>query len=232
MHNNKKTSIKEIVFTISFSGDYTSKNLEDFASLQEIASVFQKKVDYNYTSEVRKNPIFTNTSFGLILQHKEDTNKILNIKNGLFSFHKVKEYENYESLFENLQNYWGIFSKMNNILITKISLRYLNFIEINDESDMKEWLNIEIKHPFNVKLINNFNQIKFIHPKDSSIEANIITTLGKDKQQNGIILDIILNKNINHQNFKNIHDLFENMREIKNDIYEQSITEQTKKLYK
>ena len=165
------------------------------------------------------------------MQCDETCNRILKDKLGLFAFHKTKEYESFENLIIELNQYWQMFQLCTGSLkITNISLRYLNFIEIVGNEIISDYLHIVTTSPFGAES-NEFVQLKFKAGETPITDAILVVTRGKDGQKKGIILDIILNRKFNSQIFDDINPAFEGMREIKNDIFQKAVTNKTKQKY-
>jgi uncharacterized protein (TIGR04255 family) len=231
-----KTPIKEIIFSISFNNDkLDEKNISTFTEDAVITHNFHKQRGYKaeLKSENQNPPITSVYPDGFILTNKAE-NKLLKVKLGSFSFHKIKEYEKFDSLFSDLKIYWGTFLKHAvNSKITSVSLRYLNFIEAPEKSKLSDWVTITSDNPFTNELLGEFVQIKFNDQYDPLLAVTIVAAKGKDPNgKSGIILDIILSKE--NPIADNSHDLeiaFNEMRSIKNKIFEKSITTKTKNNY-
>lgn len=227
--------IKEIIFSISFSDDIEINCLNKFIELQEIKKAFPT-IKPGYKANIKnlnddKPPVSNVHKAGYILKCDEPCNRILQAKLGLFAFHKTKEYETFRNLMSELSHYWSLFQSCTGKLkVTNVSLRYLNFIEIEENENIRDYLKIDVSSPFGPYL-NEFIHLKFKIENDQNSDATIVVTKGKDGQKKGIILDIILNKNFDKQIFDLIEFAFEGMREIKNDIFQKAIKVKTKKKY-
>ncbi len=230
-----KTPIREIVFTISFKEKIAIENLDAF--------IFDKDVKENYPNikkgfniQVEVNPdnkqaIPPKTLFdGYIVRNNEDQPKIIQVRLGTFALHKIKGYESFDVLQKEVFYYWNILEKYTGKLtISNINVRYLNFIDKDENETVSDLIKINVKHPFGDDIENCFNNIK-INDVKNRITSNIVTTLGKDGNKPGVILDIILNKN-NIDNNLNITDTLKELRNLKNDYFFKSITESTIKKY-
>lgn len=227
--------IKEIIFGISFADNISIERLNEFISVQKIKEAFPViRPGYNADLKVSNegNPPTTNVQkAGYILKCDEPSNKILQAKLGLFAFHKTKEYENYQNLVSELNDYWITFQQYTGTLkVTNVSLRYLNFIDIDENEDNSDYLTIITKSPFKT-IINEFTQLKLKTEQDPNTEATIVATKGKDSGRDGVILDIILNRKVSSCTFEYIDKAFEGMREIKNSIFQKAITDKTRRKY-
>jgi uncharacterized protein (TIGR04255 family) len=225
--------IKEIIFGVSFAENISLDCLNKFISIEEIKQTFPViKPGYNTNLKTTNDgnpPVPDVKKAGYILKCDNPCNRILQAKMGLFAFHKTKEYENYENLVYELNGYWEAFQKCTGqLIVTKVSLRYLNFIDTEEKEKNADYLNIITTAPFD-NITNDFSQIKF--KVDEKTDAIIVVTNGKDGVKNGIILDLILNRNISNKSFDNIGNAFEGMRYLKNDIFQKIITTKTKEKY-
>jgi uncharacterized protein (TIGR04255 family) len=228
--------IKEIIFNVSFANDIKQDCLNDFVLLPKIKKIFPI-IKSGYHANVKATndgeaPVTEIKKSGYILKCDDPKNRLLQAKIGLFAYHKTKEYENYEVLANEIDVYWKEFQKCTGSLkVTNVSLRYLNFIEIREDEDIFDLITITTQHPFGA-IINNLIQLKFVAIENKDVFVNVIVAKGKDGDKSGAILDIILNKKIENTTFEDISLAFQGMRDIKNNVFQMSITEETKKKYK
>ena len=227
--------IKEIIFSISFAESVKLDCLQRFVEIAEIKKAFPIiRPGYNANLEATTdgNPPVTDVQkSGYVLKCDEPSNRILQAKVGLLAFHKTKEYQSYEELIPELNFYWEKFQTCTGKLsVTNVSLRYLNFIDIEKDEQIKDFVNIWTESPFE-KVKQSFTTLKFTLESDTKTEATIVVTKGKDNEKDGVILDIILNRKIEVKAFEKISEAFGDMREYKNSIFQKCITEKTKNKY-
>ncbi len=227
--------IKEIIFGISFTENISLDCLNKFISIEKIKAVFPiVKQGYNANLKAKTDgtpPVPDVQKAGYILKCDDPCNRILQAKIGLFAFHKTKEYEAFERLISELDDYWELFQTCTgNLTVTNVSLRYLNFIEIGKSESIADYVQVNTSSPFRNNS-HNFIQLKFKAEQDEKTEATVVVTNGADGAKEGVILDIILNRTVENNNFTNISSAFEGMRAIKNDIFQKAITEKTKLKY-
>jgi len=227
--------IKEIIFSISFAESVKMDCLKRFIEINDIKEAFPViRPGYNANLKAThdgKPPITDVKKSGYVLKCDEPCNRILQAKIGLLAFHKTKEYQSYDELIPELNFYWEHFQACTgNLSVTSVSLRYLNFIDIKENEEIKDFINIWIESPFN-SINHTFTTLKFVEDKDKTTEATIVLTNGKDNNKDGVILDIILNRKIDSRAFTHIDEAFLGMRELKNDIFQKCITELTKSKY-
>lgn len=227
--------IKEIIFSISFAESIKMECLKRFTEISDIKQAFPViRPGYNANlkaSNDGKPPITDVKKSGYVLKCDEPCNRILQAKIGLLAFHKTKEYQSYDELLPELNIYWKHFQDCTGDLsVTSVSLRYLNFIDIIENEEIKDFINIWIESPFN-NVNHSFISLKYMDEKDNSTETTIVITKGKDNNKDGVILDIILNRKIDSRSFQTIGQAFEGMRELKNEIFQKCITPITKTKY-
>lgn len=227
----KKTPIKEIILTISFTENADLNSLEKFLNLTEIQKTFTLRQTGFHTKVEAKNtnekPIANIQNDGYVLRSTEPLNRIIQARRGSFSLHKVKGYESFDVLYSELIEYWNALLKCTgDLTINDISVRYLNFIEKENTEEIQDLVKIHTIHPFGNDIDNNFSQLKFEYQKNSEIIVNLVTARGMDNYKEGIIFDIILNRRIKPDE-KNALSLFKEMRDVKNDLFFETITEQT-----
>lgn len=226
------TPIKEIIFTISFADRIHSSQIESFTNLVDDKYSVRNFIETEIVTERPEKPSAENTNQQWILKCPEE-NKIINAKQGSLSFHKIKEYVHFNDLMEEFSRIWETFEKVvGHLKVTSLSVRYLNFINRDvDESD-EDLVSIQIQHPFDEPLSTHIARIEFNYKSDPSVRANIICAKAKDGVQNGIILDIILNKKQSElADIEQLKAELLRMRAIKNDLFFTSITERTIKKY-
>lgn len=232
MPNSKNTPIKEIVLSISFKEELGLDCFEKFKSKELIQNTFsdiRPGFNANLTSNSPDKPPKTDITY--IFKSDPSLGKILLAKRGSFSFHKIKEYEPYENLIKELNEYWSLFEECSQKLtVSLVSLRYINFIKLDEGEVLNDCVTVTTNHPF-AEILNNFNQIRFNIDNKSNTDGTVVVTNGIDNNNNGVLLDISISRKFNSKNFKKIEEAFEGMRNYKNDIFNKSITNQTKKKY-
>lgn len=232
------TPIKEIIFTLSFKGKVDDSCIAEFIEDPIVTEHFDVNRQKEELAAVKINEqgVEGFTEYSTILETAQK-DKILRVRKGSFALHKVNEHEKYQSLLEALVQYWGSLKSktQDDLMIQVVSLRYINFIECEEEESIKDLLTIYINHPFSEEKIDrNFSQIQFsksddIHP--TPISVNLVASSARHKGKKGVLFDIILNREIEKQEEQSLEALFAGMRKIKNNLFFESITEKTKSKY-
>lgn len=227
--------IKEIIFTISFNEKIDLSLLDEFKSLPHISQKFrhvrkgiQATVERNNSGE-GLNASFMNDGYILADQ---DRNRVLQVKQGSFAFHKVREYEKFETLLREFGEYWTDLKQCTGTLtVNRISIRYLNFIEKDPDQSVEELIIITPKHPFAENTMGLVN-LKFPYRNDDNVLVNIVTAAVIDGLKEGVILDIIIQRPVeNKSDSAAVFKLLSELRDVKNDLFFKSITEKTVKKY-
>ncbi len=230
------TPIKETIFTISYSETITPETLKLFSQKKEISERFDSISDGFSTQVVAsegEKPLANISNDGYILKcTKED--KLIQAREGSFSFHKVKQYEKFDTLLLELISFWELLVSCSDekLSISNISLRYLNFIEYSDEK-ISELIKIAPINPFTEELKQSFVHLNFNDKENDNIDINIFTAYPVvNDAKKCLVLDTILNqKQDNIKDYKSIKNDFITMRGIKNYVFFTSITEYTLNKY-
>lgn len=178
---------------------------------------------------------------GYFYKTKEETNLVQFRLDG-FTFNKLKPYESWEQIKDESNRLWEFYKKeLNPKAIKRIALRYINKIELSSSiNDLYKYLKnpprIPNKLPQNLK--NSLNRIVI---QDPEINTQAIITQASEiysTNQLNILIDIdvfIENQNIDQSylnNNKALWESFENLRNFKNKIFFELITNKTVGLYK
>lgn len=153
-----------------------------------------------------------------------------------YSFSVLKPYYSWDKHFPDVIKNWNIYSnKVSPVRIKRIAIRFINVIEIPGESDLQDYFINSPKLPSEISVLNNFfNRIEFLIP-EKNINAVVTQTLAKsfDPINKPIILDIEASRDINLQiNEKSISDVFQMLRDVKNDIFKKSLMKKTMELFR
>jgi uncharacterized protein (TIGR04255 family) len=227
----KHPPIKEIIFTISFSGSAINlEHLTRFVKLPEMSKQFPSfghTVSFNVNLQRNQTQTASSASTsadGYILR---SPSKVLQIRSGLLSFHRINGYEPFHDLLVELSGYWELFKQVvGTVEVTNLSVRYVNFIDIAETEQLDEFLSVKVEQqPFSGSLSGLFIQYRFLYDKNPKIDANVVISAGKhNSERNGVVLDIILNRK--SEDKVGIMD-FADMRDAKNDIFFRTITKKT-----
>lgn len=177
------------------------------------------------------------STIGYLLKSPQDKKVIQSRLNG-FAFSKLKPYENWEKFRAEAHELWKVYREIANPLkITRISLRYINKIEVPCPfKDFNEYIltNPQIAPNLPQALSTFFLRLE-IPNYDIPAKAILIQTMEKPTQDKKLplILDIdVIRENEYIRNMDDVWTDFESLRDFKNEIFFNSITDKTKELFR
>lgn len=167
----------------------------------------------------------------------EDELKVAQFRNDGFTFSRLKPYTNWEEVSEEAHDLWGIYCDLvSPRRVTRIAVRYINRLKIPlPVSDLSQYLKAPPSAPGDLSLIlNNFiTRVVLVDPK-LGIAINLTQVLESivDTEYLPIILDIDVYKKEQYKPADpSIWDVFETLREVKNQIFFSSLTEKAIRLF-
>ena len=155
-----------------------------------------------------------------------------------FAFNKLKPYENWDLFRSEGRILWELYSEIvNPVKVIRIGLRYINRIEVPlPFKDFSEYLltNPQIAPNLPQAVSHFFMRLEVPNP---DIEATAIITQTMDKpttaQRLPLILDIDVFRITEYLGkAENMWEDFEKLRDFKNDIFFNSVTEKAKELFR
>ena len=232
--NMDRTPVQEIILSVSFAENLGMDCLNKFRKLPEVQNTFPHVTEgfhANLSSKVvGSNPIADFQKTGYILKCPDPCNRIIHAKRGMFSYHKTKSYEKFNTLLSELDYNWKLFSSCTKELsVTSVSIRYINLIELNEDEEHGDFLTFGIESPF--EFSSYFNQIRFIDPEDDSIWVTVVSSNGMSSTTNGLVLDLLLKREYNDKPFDSIAEAFVGMRDRKNSIFRTLVKDKTIEKY-
>lgn len=173
------------------------------------------------------------------LFHSKDGKKIVQARLDGFSFNMLKPYSNWESFSEEANTLWQHFINIANpINVTRLALRYINRIELPlPFNDFKEYVvTIPEVGPNIPVAVSDFFCKLVTTNVDKNITAIITENIDTKKQtleKLPLIFDIDAFKQVNLKpTGSDVNDIMEELRNFKNDIFLNSLTDKTKELFK
>lgn len=154
-----------------------------------------------------------------------------------FTFSRLKPYETWEQLRDEACRLWQLYlAEAIPEFVTRIAVRYINQLTIPlPINDYRDWLTAPPNVPAGMSLeIDSF--LSRIVVKDASTDAVAVITQAREQEvapkEASIILDIDVFKLVQYETASSqIWDELEKLRNFKNKIFFESITEPTKRLY-
>lgn len=237
-----KAPIREAVFDVRID----RLNINDISELQEFKSVVIndfpiEKKKHNVTGMFQFSPeqlleskAHSDLTGYIFLSH--DSTRQIQVRIDGFTLNILKPYENWNEHFEIFKKYWthyNLMFKPDNI--TRIATRYINRIEIPlPFNSFQEYVvNMPpIPNCLPQSFANFFMQIQV--PSGSENRHVVITETIEPVEKNTLpfILDIDVFQEHNLKN--NLDDLvkeFNELRNIKNEVFENCITDKTRSLF-
>jgi uncharacterized protein (TIGR04255 family) len=230
---------------VELSKDINLETLEEFHDHNDIKERFPvKKRRESFKSGVKVSPegqISTLPAIGVpdgYLFQSPIAKKIVQARIDGFTFNKLKPYESWNAFRSEARKLWDIYFQITNpVRISRIALRYINRIEVPlPIKDFKEYVLTapEIAPKLPQALNHFFMRLEIPNPDIHAI-ALITQTMENptENQRLPLILDIdVFSKTGFINSDDEMWEEFEKLRTFKNDIFNNSITEKTKELFK
>lgn len=242
----KNAPIVEAVFDVRTISpeDFDCKKFESFH--EKIKKEFPiKEISLYYKSSIKikqkKAPecsLGESGSDGFLFK-SADGKKIIQFKTGGFTFSKLKPYDNWENFRDEAKKYLKeYYNIVQPIKITRVSLRYINRLDIPlSVKNFKDYLKtIPVIAPDVPQDLTDFFMRLVIPEATKTSNIAIITeTIDKTSKLTGNILPLIFDIDVLRKvNLKpdnpEIDKIFETLRDYKNNIFNNSVTEKMKKL--
>lgn len=168
-----------------------------------------------------------------------DKKRVVQARLDGFTYSKLKPYDNWENLKAEAEELWENYCKIAEPLeVKRVALRYINHIELPlPFSDFKDYLltTPEVAPNIPQGLANYL--MRLVIPRENKLDIAIVIQEMKPISENGKILPIIFDIDV-FRSIKldpqggQIWEILEELREFKNDIFFNSITNKTRELFK
>lgn len=235
----KNPPIQEAIFTINFSEEVTSKQLDKVESNTFFSKYFSKNVKkvYKATAKIEeKDGDFqiinsAKTSNGFRFDSNQAT---LMVKTNQISYHILRSYTTWDNVINDLKKVIQEIQTILEVSCESISVRFINKIDFLTTSvTLTDFFRFHLVLP--LELSQSFdNFFLTISLSKEEMKATIIQTVdnqGLVGNGFGIILDIDVLKPINKKiSLINIESDFQALRDYKNEIFFNIITEKTRQL--
>lgn len=225
---------------------YRYKKIEDFdsAALKEVGKKLKNtypKINEQFTQRINIDGLETKVSLGKrningVHFFSEDEKRRFTISDEKFTFEVFEKYNGWENFVKDGFEIWDSCKDILNVdLLTGISIRFVNRINLPlDTSELTEYFTTFINSNTGTHAISNF-QIRYTARDDSkAMHWNIAHSL--EKPLDGKLpylfdIDVLINTEI--QNKKSVlTQKFNLIRDQKNFLFNDGITEKTKSLIK
>jgi uncharacterized protein (TIGR04255 family) len=194
---------------------------------------FSGTIEFKAQEELAKSSV-SNTQVDGYLYYSEDKSKVFQARLNGFTFNKHKPYQSWSALKKEAKQLWLLYIKVvEPVTINRIALRYINKIPLKIPFTPSNYFKTlpSLANGLDYKMNNLFSQISITNHKINA-KANIteaVETTGIDTALFLFDIDVYQQGDFNESEIWNI---FENLRDFKNKIFFESITERTLKLLK
>ena len=158
----------------------------------------------------------------------EDKEKIVQFRNDGFSFNKLQPYSSWEEISEEARELWKRYKKITpNLHIWRVGVRYINHIATSRGSgllELEKYLSEPPSAPRGIQgELSGFLSRISVKTEEQNIFCTVTTTFNLDLD--AIILDIDAYKE-RETGFEDesVQEVLETLREVKNNIFENSLT--------
>lgn len=155
-----------------------------------------------------------------------------------FTFSRLKPYTNWEEMFDEARELWGMYCEIAQPeAVTRLAARYINHINIPlPIDDLSDYFTASPKIPENVQgVISGFLSKVVVYDQELDVATNIVQALEKSTKPDKyitVVLDIDSFKTGDfYANNGEMWEIFANLRNIKNQIFFSSITDETARLF-
>jgi uncharacterized protein (TIGR04255 family) len=171
-----------------------------------------------------------------------DKKKVVQIRTNGFSFNRLPPYDGWESFVEEAKKLWSVYeSCLGQSRVAHMGLRYVNRIEVQlPLGNLRDWMStypeigsdadfshflMQVQLPQldidAIAVVNETIMPKFAQPPKAGVQPTAVY----------IMLDIDINQSAENLGTDELWERFEILRERKNKIFKESITEKTEELF-
>jgi uncharacterized protein (TIGR04255 family) len=246
MENYRNPPITEALFEIQVElpRDASIDRLDAFAT--KYASRFPKKKPrrrFEGKFEVRDGAAAASETIDLgvdgYLCWSADDKDVVQFRLDGFCYSRLKPYSGWDSAFPETIKYWDEFKKeFRPISIRRTAVRFINTIEIPESKfELSDYFlsSAQIPEMPGAEIENFLTQAIFQLP-ERSCRAVLIQTIG-NRSKNPLMTPIILDLEVATETNTapgsvDIEKIFLNLRAVKNEIFEKSVTDKARELFK
>jgi uncharacterized protein (TIGR04255 family) len=226
---------------VEFPNDYDVSHFEGFHDLvKDRFPDKQKKMAFEPKFQVIESKLTSDSApvkpIGYLFRSNTES-KIVQARLDGFTFNKLRPYENWEVFKKEAAELWNkYYDKYTPAKITRITLRYINQIEIPlPMKDFNDYILTVPAIPDGLPQSLSSYLLRIEVPNPDINATAIITQTFEQPMPNKLPfifdIDVFIQTNFTDNNTE-IWNMFENMRDFKNDIFLKNITSKTKELFK
>ncbi len=168
----------------------------------------------------------------------EDDKKVAQFRFDGFTFSLLKPYTQWAEMFAETRELWEIYCGIAQPeAVTRLAVRYVNHINIPlPVDDLSDYFTASPKIPDNIQgVISGFLSKIVVYDEEIDVATNIVQALDKSAKPDKhitVVLDIDSFKTGNFNvNNGEMWEIFANLRNIKNQVFFNSITDETARLF-
>ncbi|TVQ50155.1 MAG: TIGR04255 family protein [Saprospirales bacterium] len=229
--SSENNLIKEIMVSVSFEGDISLQTLEERIEKSPLIMDTFKKTQDAYSTSLKFDPVKTKSKtakVGVILESGNKNKVILQVKTGIISYHMLDHYVSSDQFAKLFQEYWSEIVSLENIVPKELTIRYINFIPVEQGENLSDVINLKIEHPYEMAE-SEFYTSKF---QKNGKPVSIVFAYDGLKERRGVYFDHSIKQMFNEkEKISNLADIINELRPIKNDIFFSILTEKTKNKY-
>ncbi len=186
-------------------------------------------------------PVWTPPGEGRIIGYRfesEDKKNVAQFRNDGFTFSRLKPYNNWEHIFEEARNLWSLYVRIASPeSIARIATRYINRLKIPlPVYDFKQYLTSSPQIPESLPQgVSSFLSRVLIYDPKLDIAANVTQAFEANVEESNFVIIIIDIDAYKRGEFNpeenNVWDYFAELRDMKNRIFFEHITEDAARLF-
>jgi uncharacterized protein (TIGR04255 family) len=166
----------------------------------------------------------------------EDGKYVLQIKNDGLTFSRLAPYEDWETFSGKARGYWDKYLKlMDGIVVSRVATRFINVMDLPlPILNFKDYLVAPPEVPENLpqELAGFLSRLVIVNKNIESAAAVTLALEDPSGEKISVVLDIDAFKNMNAEaDSEAIWQTLEALRNFKNDIFFESITEKTARIF-
>lgn len=201
-------------------------------SKREQINVFSTRLDFNEGRSPQAAA--AHSKIGWLYKSQ---NQVAQFRLDGFTFSRLEPYTNWEGVFEEALRLWQIYAhKTMPAQISRIAVRYINRMKLQGPANLKTYLTTppELPEPA-PQAVRDF--LSRIHVDDSTRSASAVVIQALEPQVEPSIISLLLDIDAYrdrltlHPNDPSIPQMFQNLRELKNEVFFACITERTAEIY-
>jgi uncharacterized protein (TIGR04255 family) len=245
MENFPNAPIVEALFDIKveYQRDINHSELESLHQFiksdyptKKALRIFQSQLKFK--KDEAAEPTFSDKIIGYQFW-SSDEKQVVQYKQDGFAYSRLKPYENWDSIFTEAKKLWEIYNKnLKTYLVKRIAVKYINLIEIPLRSfKLENYFTAppQVSDGLPQSIENFISQITIKYPETTTkaiITMKLSPSSNKDTTSTIYDIDVFKITDIKSERYSTIWETFNELRLIKNDIFDKGLTENAKKLFR